>query len=168
MKLWHDLFGQLYEARYSQNWSQSGYLSEVSTRDSLRTFYILGYIFQNDWCLVFRILNYQSSLLCSGLSGFLLSSVFWLILGGLSSMQYNRNSIAKQRHQISIIWYRSKFIQPEVQKISIFWLLFRPLESPTYSASYHNWYNFHPCPLCVQLTPYRNCEDAIFCKVDGL
>ena len=59
-----------------------------------------------------------------------------------------------------------RLIQPEVQKISIFWLLFRPLESPTYSASYHNWYNFHPCPLCVQLTPYRNCEDAIFCKVD--
>ena len=46
-----------------------------------------------------RILNYRSSLLCSGLSGFSLSSIFWLILGGLSSMQYNWNSIAKLCHQ---------------------------------------------------------------------
>ena len=41
MKLLPDLFGQLYEA-----W----------------VFYILGYIFQSDRCLVFGILNYQSSL----------------------------------------------------------------------------------------------------------
>ena len=41
---------------------QSGYLSEVSSRDSLRVFYILGYIFQSDRCMVFGILKYRSSL----------------------------------------------------------------------------------------------------------
>jgi len=39
---------------------------------------------------------YRSSLLCSGLSGFPLSSVFWPLLGELSSMQYNWSSITKQ------------------------------------------------------------------------
>ena len=93
MKLLCDLFGQLYEARYSPDRSWSGYLSEDSSRNSLRIFYILYYIVQSDWCLVFGILNYRSSLLlCSGLSGFSLSSVFWLMLGGLSSKQYNWNS----------------------------------------------------------------------------
>ena len=39
--------------------------------------------------------------------GFLYLQYFGLFSRGLSSMQYNWNSIAKQRHQISIIWYRS-------------------------------------------------------------
>ena len=168
MKLWHDLFGHLYEARYSLDWSRSGYLSEVSSRDSLRVFYILGYIFQSDRYLVFGILNYWSSLLCSGLSGFSLTSVSWLILGATVSMQYCGNPIAKLCYQSVLFGIVQRFIQPEAQKISIFWLLFGQYESPTYSASYLNWYKFHPCPLCVQFTPYRNCEDAIFCKVDGL
>ena len=38
------------------------------------------------------------------------------------------------------------------------------LGSPTCSASYLDWYNSCPCPLCVQFTPYRNCEDAIFVR----
>ena len=88
MKLLCDLFGRLYEAWYSPDRSWSGYLSEDSSRNSLRIFYLLYYIVQSNWCLVFGILNYRSSLLlCSGLSGFPLSSVFWLILGRLSSMQ---------------------------------------------------------------------------------
>ena len=41
---------------------QSSYLSEVSSRDSLRVFYILGYIFQSDRRQVFGILSYWSSL----------------------------------------------------------------------------------------------------------
>ena len=35
---------------------------KISSRDSLRVFYILDYIFQSDRCLVFGILNYRSSL----------------------------------------------------------------------------------------------------------
>ena len=92
--------------------SQNGSTIELSFRrrypDFLRLFSILGYILQSDWCRVFRILNYRSSLLCSVLSGFPLSSVFWLILGELSSMQYSGNSITKQWYRISIIWHRSK------------------------------------------------------------
>ena len=153
---------------FSQDWSRLGYLSEVSCRDSLRVFYILGYIFQSDRCLVFGILNYRSSLLCSVLSRFPLSSVFWLILRATLSIQYSGNSIAKLCYQSVLFGIVRRFIQPEVQRMSIFWLLFSQLESPTYSASYLNWYKFRPCPLCVQFTPYRNCEDAIFCKVDGL
>ena len=57
-----------------------------------------------------------------------------------------------------------RFIQQEVQKMSIFRLLFSWLGSPTYSDSYLNWYNFCPCPFCVHFTPYRNCEDAIFVR----
>jgi len=88
MKLLCDLFGEFYEAWYSPDRSWSGYLSQDSSRHSLQIFYILYYIVQSDWCLIFGILNYRSSLLlCSGLSGFPLSSVFWLILGRLSSMQ---------------------------------------------------------------------------------
>ena len=153
---------------YSQDWSRSGYLSEVNSRNSLRIFYILGYIFQSDWCLVFGILNYRSSLLCSGLSGLSLSSVFWLILRVTLSMQYSGNSIAKLCYQSVLFGIVRRFIQPEVQRMFIFWLLFSQHESPTYSASYLNWYKFRSCPLCVHFTPYRNCEDAIFCKVDGM
>ena len=47
---------------YSQDWSRSGYLSEVGSLDSLWVFYILGFILRSDWWMVFRILNYRSSL----------------------------------------------------------------------------------------------------------
>ena len=47
-----------------------------------------------------------------------------------------------------IVW---RFIQPEVQRMSISWLLLSRLESPTYSASYLDWYNSCPCPSCVHL-----------------
>ena len=147
---------------------RSGYLSDVGIRISLRLLYIPGYILQSDWCLVFGILNYRSSLLCSVLSEFSISSVFWLILGELSGMQYIGNSITKQWHQIIFIWHRSKIYTAEGQKMFIFRLLFSRLESPTRSDSYLDWYNSRPCPLCVHFTPYRNCEDAIFCKVDGM
>ena len=106
--------------------------------------------------------------LCSILSGFSLSSVFWLILRAILSMQYGGNSIAKLCYQLVLFGIVRRFIQPEVPKMSIFWLLTSQLEGPTYSASYLNLYKFRPCPLCVQFTPYRNWEDAIFCKVDGL
>jgi len=82
---------------------QSSYLSEVGIRVSLLIFYILGYILQIDRYLVFGILYYRSSLLCSVLSGFSLSSVFWLILGVILTMQYSGDSIAKQCYQVSII-----------------------------------------------------------------
>ena len=65
---------------YSKNWSTIGLSFRRRYPDFLRLFYSLGYIFQSDRCLVFRILNYRSSLLCSVSSGFPLSSVFWLIL----------------------------------------------------------------------------------------
>jgi len=56
---------------------RSGYLLEVRIWVSQQLFYILGYIFQSDRHPVFGILNYRSSLLCSVLSGFSLSLVFW-------------------------------------------------------------------------------------------
>jgi len=87
---------------------QMGYLSEVSSRDSLWVFYILGYIFQNNRRQVFKILNYRSSLLCLVLSGFPLSLVYWLILRELLSIQYSGNSIAKVCYQVSIIRHHSK------------------------------------------------------------
>jgi len=82
-----------------------------------------------------------------------LSSVFWLILRATLSMQYNRNSIAELCYQSVLFSIVQRLIQPEVQKISIFWLLISQLEGPTYSASYLNWYKFHLCPLCVQFAP---------------
>ena len=48
--------------------------------------------------------------------------------------------------------------------MSIFWLFFSRLGSPTYSDSYLNWYNPRSCPFCVHFTPYPNCEDAIFVR----
>jgi len=93
---------------HSQNWSTIGLSFRRRYPDFLRLFSILGYILQSDWCRVFGILNYRCSLLCSALSGFPLSSVFWLILGELSSMQHNWNSIAKQCYQVSIIRHHSK------------------------------------------------------------
>ena len=109
---------------------------------------IFSVISFSDRCLVFGILNYWSSSLCSGLSGFSLSSVFWLILGATLSMQYGGNSIAKLCHQSVLFGIIQRFIQPEVQRTSIFWLLFSRLESPTYSDSYLNWYNSALVPLC--------------------
>ena len=44
-----------------------------------------------------------------------------------------------------------RFIQQEVQKTSIFWLLCSQLGKPYYSNSYLNWYNFHPRPLVFNL-----------------
>ena len=83
MKLLCDLFGQFYEAWYSPDRSWSGYLSEDRS----------------------RILNYRSSLLlCSGLSGFSLSSVFWLIY-----------CTATTSAVLSCIVRR--FIQPEVRRM---------------------------------------------------
>ena len=133
---------------YSQDWSWSGYLSEVSSRNSLWIFYILGYIFQSDRCLVFGIHNYRSSLFCSELSGFSLPLVFWLILRATLSKQYSGNSIAKLCYQSVLFGIVRRLIQPEVQRMSIFRLLFSQLESPTYSDSYLNWYNFALVPLC--------------------
>jgi len=84
------------------------------------------------------ILNYRTSLLCSGLSGFSLSSICWLILGVISSMQYIWKLITQPRHQ------QWNFItQPRHQQYYSYYtattsaVLFR-LESPTYSASYLN------------------------------
>ena len=98
MKLLCDLFGQLYESSGILRMDLlPGYLSEDGIRDSLRLFFIHGYIFQSDRRLVFGILNYRSSLLCSGLSRFFLSTVFWLIPRATLSMQYSGNSIAELR-----------------------------------------------------------------------
>ena len=76
-----------------------------------------------------------------------LSSVFWLILRATLSMQYSGNSIAELCYQLVLFGIVQRLIQPEVQKISIFWLLISQLESPTYSTSYLNWYKFHHVPL---------------------
>ena len=153
---------------HSRHWSTIELSFRRRYLDFLRLLYILGYIFQSDRCLEFGILNYWSSLLCSTLSGFSLSSVFWLILGELSSMQYSWNFITKKWYQISIIRHRSKTYTTGSAEDVYILIIVQSLESPTYSASYLNWYNFRPCPLFVHFTPYRNCEDAIFCKVDGL
>ena len=100
MKLLWDLFGQFYEARYSPDRSWSGYLSEDSSRNSLRIFYILY--------LVFGILNYRSSLLlCSGLSGFSLSSVFWLIYCTATTSAVLSSQLESPTYSTSYLnWYK--------------------------------------------------------------
>ena len=66
---------------------RSGYLPKVGIRVSLRLFNILGYIFQSDRFLVFRIPNCRSSLfMLSIIRVFLYLWVFWLILGVILSM----------------------------------------------------------------------------------
>ena len=86
-----------------------GYLSEVGIWISLRLLYILGYIFQSNRCLVFDILKLSVFFIyAQHYQGSPSSSVFWLILEVILSIQYSENSIAKQCYQVSIIWHRSK------------------------------------------------------------
>jgi len=148
---------------YSQDWSRSGYLSKVSSRDSLWVFYILSYIFHSDRCLVFKILNYRySSFMLSIIGVFYIFSILAHsrsdIKYAIQQKFYYKAVLSDQDYSTSF----ERFIQQTVQQISIFWLLFNRLEGPTCSNSYLNWYNFRPCPLCVHFTSYRNCEDAIF------
>ena len=169
MKLWDDLFGQLYEVRVFSEWIcyrvifpklVVGILHGYSTFSAISfrvidawysEFLTIGLLYYAQDYQGFLYLQYSGSFserhwVCSATGILLRSCVIRLMLFGIVR----------------------RFIQPEVQRMSISWLLFSRLESPTYSASYLNWYNSRPCPLCVQFTPYRNCEDAIFCKVDGL
>ena len=109
MKLLYDLFGQLYEARV---FSELIHDRVIFQKSVFRFFYSYSLLL----AIFFGVIDAWSSefltigllYLCSVLSGFSLSSVFWLILGATLSMQYSGNSIAKQRHQISIIWHRLK------------------------------------------------------------
>jgi len=65
---------------------QLGYLSEVSSKDSLWVFYILGCIFLSNRRQVFRILNYRCSLLCSVLSEF--SFIFSILVYSRRAINY--------------------------------------------------------------------------------
>jgi len=139
MKLLCDLFGQFYEAWYSPDRSWSGYLSEDSS----------------------RILNYRSSLLCSGFSGFSLLHSHDII----SIHLFHSHDI------ISIIQHYSKDLLHSHDIISRkcrVWLLFSWLESPTYSASYLNWYKFQPLSPLYSICPLTKLRGRNFCKVGGL
>ena len=93
---------------YPQDWSRSGYLSEVSTRDSLRIFYNLGYIFQSDRRLVFRILNYRSSLFM--LSIIRVFFIFSVLAHSQNDIKYavQREFYCKAVVSVSIIRHRSE------------------------------------------------------------
>ena len=98
-------YGYTREVVASSEWSYDMISSAISMK--------LGILWIDPDRVIFQksavgILNYRSSLLCSGLSGFSLSSVFWLILGATLSMQYSENSIARRCYQVSIIRHRSK------------------------------------------------------------
>ena len=99
-------------------------------------------------------------------SGFLIIGLLYYAQDhqGFLYLRYSGSFIAQPRHQ----QYYSVLFEDLYSRKCGGWLMFSQLESPTYSASYLNWYKFHLCPLCIQFTPYRNCEDAIFCKVGGL
>ena len=87
MKLLHDLFGQLFEAR---------------------VFYVLGYIFQSDRCLVFGVLNYRSSLYM--LSIIEVSFILSILAYSQSDIKYGaqRKFYCKAVLSVGIIWHRSK------------------------------------------------------------
>jgi len=69
---------------YSKNWSTIGLSFRKRYSDFLWLFSILGYILQSDRCLVFRILNYRSSL-------FMLSIIRVFVIFGI--LAYSRSDI---------------------------------------------------------------------------
>ena len=119
----------------SANSMKLGYLSEVGIRVFLQLFSILGYILQSDWYLVFRILNYRSSLVMFSIIMVLLH----LLYSGLFSKWYYACCTAGILLLSGVIksvlfGIVRRFIQQEIQKISIFQLLFNRLESLTCSV----------------------------------
>jgi len=154
---------------YSQDWSWSGYLSEVGIRVFLQLLSIPGYILQSDWCLVFGILNYRSSLVMLSIIG-----VFFIF----SILAYSRRAI---KYAVQLEFYYKEVISDQYYLASFKDLYGRKCRR--YLCSDHYPINMKMLllvihiliginhvhvPFVVHFTPYRNCEDAIFCKVDGM
>ena len=136
MKLLYDLFSQLYEVQVFSELIHDRIIFQKSVFGFFYSYSLLLAIF-------FRGIDAWSSLFMLSIIRIFLSSIFWLILRVTLSMQYSWNSIAQQRRQQ---YYSALFkdLYSQECRRSIFWLLFSQLESPTYSASYLNWYKFRP------------------------
>jgi len=109
MKLLYDLFGQLYKAQK---------FSELINDRVIFQKLVFGFFYCYSLFLAisFRVIDtWYLEFLIIGLlyyaqyyQGSSSSSVFWLILEVILSMQYSGNFITKQCYQVSIIRYRSK------------------------------------------------------------
>jgi len=102
MKLFCDLFDQLYEVQVCSE-SSAVKFHEVGMRDSLRLFYVLGYIFQSDRCLIFRILNYRCSL-------FMLSIVKIFFIFGILIYSRRINMYAAHRQFFYRLFVKYSFM----------------------------------------------------------
>ena len=101
MKLLYDLFSQLYEV---QVFSELIHDRIIFQKSVFRFFYSYSLFL----AIFFRGIDAWSSLFMLSIIRIFLSSIFWLILRVILSMQYSGNSIAKPCYEVSIIRHRSK------------------------------------------------------------
>ena len=94
-------------------------------------------------------------------SGFLIIGLLYYYAQdyqGFLYLRYSGSFIAQPRHQ----QYYSTLFEDLYSRKCRGGLLFSRIESPTYSASYLNWYKFHPCSLLYSIYPLRKLRGRNF------
>ena len=165
MKLLCDLFGQLYEVRVFSELVHDRVIfqKEVS---GFSTVILYSWLYLSEWSMP-GIQNSQLSAFSIMLSTIRVSFIFSILAYARRAIKYavRLEFYCKVVSSVSIIRHCSKIYTAKSAEDDYCSANLRALPIVLHILI---GINSRPCPPCVQFTPYRNCEDVIFCKVDGL